>query len=51
MGMVDRPVRSPHWARYAAEIDVPAAAPSIVIGLVLAGNGAGWFGDLELESG
>ena len=32
-------------------IDVPAAASSIVMGLGLAGNGAAWFGDLELESG
>jgi len=51
MDMVDRPVRSPHWGRYAVEIDVPEAAHAIFIGLALAGNGAGWFGDLELESG
>ena len=51
MGMVDRPVRSPHWARYGVEVDVPDEAHSINIGLALAGNGAGWFGDLELESG
>ncbi|MGP0089259.1 MAG: erythromycin esterase family protein [Xanthobacteraceae bacterium] len=51
VGMVGRPVRSPRWGRYAAEIDIPETAHSIVIGLTLAGNGAGWFGDLELESG
>jgi hypothetical protein len=51
MAMIDRPVRSPHWARYAVEIDVPETAASIVIGLVLTGNGVGWFGDLELGSG
>ena len=50
VGMVDRSVRSPHWRRYTAVIDVPQAASSIVMGLVLAGNGAAWFGDLELES-
>jgi erythromycin esterase len=48
MDMVDRLVRSPRWRRYAVEIDVPDAAPSIVIGLALAGDGAAWFGDLEL---
>jgi hypothetical protein len=50
IGMVDRPVRSPHWRRYAVEVDVPEQAHSIVIGLALAGNGASWFGDLELTS-
>jgi erythromycin esterase len=50
MGMVERPVRSPHWTRYTVEIDVPEDASTVVIGLVLAGDGAAWFGDLELES-
>lgn len=50
MGMVDRPVRSLHWARHAAEIDVPEDATAIVIGIVLAGNGVAWFGDFKLES-
>jgi hypothetical protein len=50
MGIIDRPVRSSHWGRYAAEIDVPEDASGIVIGLVLAGNGVAWFGDLELAS-
>jgi hypothetical protein len=48
--MVERPVRSPHWTRYAVEVDVPKDAHSIVIGLALAGNGAAWFADLELAS-
>jgi erythromycin esterase len=50
IGMVGRPVRSPHWRRHAAEIDVPDDASVIAIGLVLAGDGAAWFGDLELVS-
>jgi hypothetical protein len=29
---------------------VPEDASGIVIGLVLAGNGVAWFGDLELAS-
>jgi hypothetical protein len=43
----------PFRSRWATRLcgDVPEAAQSIVIGLVLAGNGVGWFGDLELESG
>jgi hypothetical protein len=51
IAMIERPVRSLHWTRYSVEIDVPDAAHSIVIGLALAGNGAAWFGDLELTSG
>ena len=50
IAMVQRPVRAPRWARYSAQIDVQEDAQSIVIGLALAGNGAAWFGDLELES-
>src|SRR5262249_10346121 len=49
MGMIERPVRSPHWTRHAAEIDVSEDAAAIVIGIVLAGNGVAWFGDFELE--
>jgi hypothetical protein len=30
---------------------VPTAAHSISIGCALAGNGAAWFGDLELAEG
>jgi len=48
IAMIDRPVRSPHWSTYAVEIDVPETAHSIDLVLVLAGDGAGWFGDLEL---
>ena len=36
--------------RYAAEIEVPDEAHTILIGMALAGNGAAWFGDLKLES-
>jgi hypothetical protein len=48
---IDRPVRSPQWRSYTVEIAVPEEAHAIVIGLALAGNGAAWFGDLELERG
>lgn len=48
--MIEQPVRSPQWQRYAVEIDVPEDAHSIVIGLALAGNGAAWFADIELAS-
>jgi hypothetical protein len=50
MGMLDEPVRSPQWTRYAVEADVPDTADTITIGMALAGNGAGWFSDLELET-
>ena len=50
IAMIERPVRSQRWTRYAAEINVQEDAQSIVIGLALAGSGAAWFGDLELES-
>ena len=36
------------WQTYTIEVEVPDNADSIVIGLALAGNGAAWFGDLEL---
>ena len=48
--MADRPVRSPRWGRYAVEVEVPAAAETIEIGLLATGNGTAWFGDLGLES-
>src|SRR5262249_20043904 len=38
--MADRPVRSAQWGRYAAEVDVPADAETIEIGLLFTGNGA-----------
>ncbi|MGH6814817.1 MAG: erythromycin esterase family protein [Hyphomicrobiaceae bacterium] len=47
---IDRPVRSPLWATYAVETDIPAAAHSVVIGFVVTGNGTGWFGDVTLEA-
>jgi erythromycin esterase len=44
------PVQSPQWTTIAVEADVPEAADSIVIGLILTGNGAAWFGDLEFTA-
>jgi hypothetical protein len=46
--MIETPVRSPQWQTYQIEIEVPTEAHSISIGCALAGNGAAWFGDLEL---
>ncbi len=40
-------VQSPQWETISVEADVPEAADSFVIGLVMTGNGAAWFGDLE----
>jgi erythromycin esterase len=48
LAMTASPVRSPQWATYLIEIEVPSEAHSITIGCALAGNGAAWFGDLEL---
>jgi erythromycin esterase len=45
----DGPVRSSGWTRRSVTIDVPADADRIQICLVVTGNAAGWFGDLELE--
>lgn len=45
-----QPMQSPQWATFAVEADVPAAADSFMIGLVLTGNGVAWFGDLELAA-
>jgi hypothetical protein len=42
------PVQSPQWAIFSVEAVVPEMAGSFVIGLVMTGNGAAWFGDLEL---
>ena len=44
------PVRSPHWTTLAVEADVPETADAFVIGLVMTGNGAAWFGDLEFTA-
>jgi erythromycin esterase len=46
----EQPVRSPQWATFAVEADVPDAADSFQIGLALTGNGAAWFGDLALTA-
>jgi len=48
LAMIASPVRSPQWATYLVEIEVPSEAHSISIGCALAGNGTAWFGDLEL---
>jgi erythromycin esterase len=48
LAMIESPVRSPQWQTYQIEIEVPTEAHSISIGCALAGNGAAWFGDLEL---
>lgn len=45
-----QPLQSPQWATLAVEADVPEAAGSFVIGLVMTGNGAAWFGDLEFAA-
>jgi len=45
-----QPLQSPQWATLAVEADVPEAADTFVIGLVLTGNGAAWFGDLEFTA-
>src|SRR5215813_9516874 len=41
-------VRSSGWVRRSVTIDVPAEAERVEINLVVTGNAAGWFGDLEL---
>ena len=50
VGLVELPVRSPHWRRYEATIEVPEAAHAISLGLVLHGDGTAWFGDLGLAA-
>jgi erythromycin esterase len=51
LAMLERPMRSARWSKYAVEVAVPEEAHTIVIGLALAGDGAAWFADLELKSG
>jgi erythromycin esterase len=46
----EQPVQSPQWGTFAVEADVPEAADSFTIGLAMTGNGAAWFGDLELAA-
>jgi len=41
-------VRSSDWVRRSVTVDVPAQAERIEINLVVTGNSAGWFGDLEV---
>jgi erythromycin esterase len=43
----EQPVQSPQWATFAVEANVPEAADSFLIGLVVTGSGAAWFGDLQ----
>ena len=45
-----QPVQSPQWETISVEADVPETADSFVIGLVMTGNGAAWFGDLEFTA-
>jgi erythromycin esterase len=45
-----QPLQSPQWATIAVEAALPEAADSIVIGLVMTGNGVAWFGDLEFAA-
>jgi erythromycin esterase len=45
-----QPLQSPPWATLAVETDVPEAADTFVIGLVMTANGAAWFGDLEFAA-
>ena len=46
----DEPLQSPQWTTLAVEAEVPEAADSVVIGLVMAGNGIAWFGDLAFAA-
>ena len=44
------PVQSPQWTTLAVEADVPETADMFVMGLMMTGNGAAWFGDLEFAA-
>lgn len=46
----EQPVQSARWTTFAVEADVPDAADSFTIGLVMIGNGAAWFGDLDFAA-
>ena len=46
----EQPMPSPQWGTFAVEADVPEAADSLTIGLAMTGNGAAWFGDLEVAA-
>jgi hypothetical protein len=43
-------VRSQDWSRRSIAVDIPADADRVRISLVVTGDSAGWFGDLELET-
>lgn len=43
------PVRSLEWKTLSIEADIPREAHSFVIGLVWAGDGEAWFGDLDFS--
>jgi erythromycin esterase len=43
-------IDAPQWQAYTVEIDVPEDAEAIVIGFVVLGDSAGWFGDLRVET-
>jgi erythromycin esterase len=45
-----QPLQSPQWTTLAVEADVPETADTFVIGLVMTGNGAAWFGDIEFTA-
>jgi erythromycin esterase len=45
----DGRVRTSDWTRRSIAVDIPADAERVQISLVVTGNSAGWFGDLELE--
>ena len=44
------PAHAPRWETISVEADVPETADALVIGLVMTGNGAAWFGDLEFAA-
>jgi erythromycin esterase len=46
----EAPLQSLQWELVAAEVDVPAAADCLVLGVMMVGRGAAWFGDLDVEA-
>jgi erythromycin esterase len=46
----EQPEPLPQWRRTVVAAGVPEEADALVIGLVMTGTGAAWFGDLELTS-
>ena len=48
--MQNRPIKgTTDWTRYETVLDVPEAAASIELGLILSGNGKAWIDDLDFE--